>query len=50
MNKNMATSHGLRAEYAENLAISLDYIPPTLGGTKDQMPKEDATIIEKKGQ
>ncbi len=42
------TGHGLRAEYAEDLALLLGFIPPTLGGTKDQMPKEDASIAHKK--
>lgn len=41
--KSMAgvTGHGLRAEYAENIALLVGLTPPTLGGRKDQMPSED---------
>ena len=31
------TGHGLRAEYAEAMALSKGFIPATLGGTKTQM-------------
>ena len=41
------TGHGLRAEYSEDQALRLGYIPPTLGGTNDQMSKEDLTIKQK---
>lgn len=34
------TAHGLRSEYAENMALLLGMIPATLGGSKDQMDKE----------
>jgi integrase len=34
------TGHGLRAQYAENAALIADMIPPTLGGSGGQMPKE----------
>ncbi len=37
------TGHGLRAEYAENMAISKGFIPATLGGTK-------ADVLEKLDQ
>ena len=42
------SGHGLRAEYAEDIALRLGFIPPTLGGTENQMPKEDLVIIQKK--
>jgi integrase len=35
------TGHGLRAEYAENIALLQDVVPPTLGGTADQMHPDD---------
>ncbi|MFC5477203.1 integrase domain-containing protein [Massilia suwonensis] len=38
------TGHGLRAQYAENAALIANVIPPTLGGTKGQMPKEDLDL------
>ena len=34
------TGHGLRAQYAENAALIADMIPPTLGGSGGQMPRE----------
>jgi integrase len=34
------TGHGLRAQYAENAALIASVIPPTLGGTGGQMPKD----------
>jgi integrase len=34
------TGHGLRAQYAENAALIASVIPPTLGGTAGQMPKD----------
>jgi site-specific recombinase XerC len=37
--------HGLRAEFAENCAIALGLLPATLGGTADQMPKEEMDRI-----
>ncbi|MGX7002324.1 site-specific integrase [Caballeronia sp. KNU42] len=37
--------HGLRAEYAENCAIAKGLLPATLGGTADQMPKEEVEHI-----
>ena len=43
INKVMAevTGHGLRAQFAENAALLKGLIPPTLGGTPGQMPRED---------
>jgi integrase len=38
------SGHGLRAQYAENAALIADVIPPTLGGTSGQMPKEDLDL------
>lgn len=38
------TGHGLRAQYAENAALIASVIPPTLGGTAGQMPKEDLEL------
>ncbi|GAB3628302.1 Tyrosine recombinase XerC [Pandoraea terrae] len=38
------TGHGLRAENSENAAMTdpeFPFVPPTLGGTADQMPAED---------
>lgn len=40
-----ATGHSIRAEYAENLAMQLGLLPGTLGGTTDQMPKEEIDLI-----
>lgn len=33
------TTHGSRAEFMENMLLLRGLIPPTLGGTADQMPK-----------
>lgn len=38
------TGHGLRAQYAENAALIVNVIPPTLGGTTGQMNKEDLDL------
>lgn len=38
------SGHGLRAQYAENAALIANVIPPTLGGTGGQMPKEDLDL------
>jgi site-specific recombinase XerC len=38
------TGHGLRAQYAENAALIVNVIPPTLGGTAGQMLKEDLDL------
>lgn len=39
-----ATGHGLRAQFAENAALIAHMIPPTLGGTGGQMPRDDLLI------
>ena len=38
--------HGLRAEFAEDMALRLGFIPPTLGGSSDQMPREAIRHIQ----
>ncbi|MFC5550193.1 phage integrase N-terminal domain-containing protein [Massilia aerilata] len=38
------TGHGLRAQYAENAALIVNVIPPTLGGTTGQMAKDDLDL------
>ncbi|OIQ65600.1 hypothetical protein GALL_528420 [mine drainage metagenome] len=35
------TGHGLRDEYAENIALLQGVIPPTLGGKSDQIPPDE---------
>ena len=35
------TGHGLRAEYAENVALIQGVIPATLGGRGDQLPADE---------
>jgi integrase len=42
------TGHGLRAQFAENAALIAQMIPPTLGGTGGQMPREE--LITKREQ
>ena len=42
---NGATGHGLRAQFAEQLALAKGYVPATLGGVKNQIPKEDEDVI-----
>ena len=37
--------HGLRAEFAENQAMIRGLLPPSLGGTNDQMPKAERREI-----
>lgn len=39
------SGHGLRAEYAENMALWAGLIPPSLGGSVHQMPKEARLAI-----
>lgn len=41
---NLVTGHGLRAQYAENAALLMSVIPPSLGGTGGQMLKEDLDV------
>ena len=38
--------HGLRAEFSENMAVRLGFMPPTLGGSVDQMPREAIRQIQ----
>ena len=38
------TGHGLRSQFAENLALHSKLIPPTLGGTGGQMSKDDVDL------
>jgi hypothetical protein len=38
------TGHGLRAQYAENMALLEGFVPPTLGGSKDQLPPENLDV------
>ena len=40
--------HGLRAEFSENLALRLGFIPPTLGGAADQLPAERIAAIQRR--
>jgi integrase len=39
------TGHGLRAEFIENAAMAEGMTPPTLGGTADQMPREEIDLV-----
>lgn len=41
------TGHGLRAEFAENLALWRGLLPPSLGGAIDQMPSAERKAITK---
>lgn len=38
------TGHGLRAQYAENAALIINVIPPTLGGSTGQMARDDLNL------
>ena len=38
--------HGMRAEFAENLALQLGFVPPTLGGSSTQMPLDAIRQIQ----
>jgi site-specific recombinase XerC len=42
--KDGVTGHGLRAQYAENAALIAGMIPPTLGGTGGQMPRDELNV------
>lgn len=42
---NGITGHGIRAEYAENMALWSGLVPPSLGGSVNQMPKENRVAI-----
>jgi integrase len=39
--------HGLRAEFAENLALYQGLVPATLGGGSDQMPEQKREAIQR---
>jgi integrase len=39
------TTHGLRAQYAEGMAVKNGWIPSTLGGTKNQLPADEEKLI-----
>lgn len=39
------TGHGLRAQFAENAALLRSFIPPTLGGTGGQLPREELNLL-----
>jgi integrase len=39
------TTHGLRAQYAEGMAVNNGWIPATLGGTKNQLPADEEKLI-----
>ncbi len=39
------TGHGLRAQFSENSALLNGLIPPTLGGTPGQMPRDEMEVI-----
>lgn len=38
------TGHSLRAQFAENSALLLGMLPGTLGGNKQQLPKDEMTV------
>lgn len=40
-NESGVTGHGLRAQFAENEALRIGFVPPTLGGDGGELPKED---------
>lgn len=40
-----AVGHGLRAQFAENAALIVNMLPPTLGGTGGQMPREELDLL-----
>lgn len=39
------TAHGLRAEFAEKMAVQHGWLPATLGGTKNQIPRDEEAFI-----
>ena len=39
------TTHGLRAQYAEEMAVKNGWVPATLGGTKNQLPADVEKLI-----
>lgn len=40
-----AVGHGLRAQFAENAALIVNMLPPTLGGTGGQMPRDELNLL-----
>jgi site-specific recombinase XerC len=42
------TGHGLRAQFAENQALLLGLMPPTMGGDAGQMNSDDQTVVKVK--
>lgn len=42
------TGHGLRAEYAEDMSLLFGLLPATMGGTKNQMSRDDEDLIRLK--
>lgn len=42
------TGHGLRAQFAENHALLLGMIPPTMGGDVGQLDSEDRNVMKAK--
>ena len=42
---SQCVGHGLRAEFVENEFLRLGFVPPTLGGSVDQMPREQFKTI-----
>jgi integrase len=42
------TVHGLRAGYAEKMALHYGWTPATLGGVKNQIPRDEETLIRMK--
>ncbi|QCP54540.1 hypothetical protein FAZ95_37305 [Trinickia violacea] len=40
------TAHGMRAEYAENIAMLGGMLPATLGGRADQMAADDLRLVQ----
>lgn len=42
------TGHGLRAQFAENALLLRDIVPPTLGGTNGQKPREEIHVAKLK--
>jgi integrase len=41
------TGHSLRAEFAEQTAIALGYTPPTLGGIRGELQKEEEQFVRR---
>jgi len=43
---SQVTGHGLRAEFAENMALWRGLVPPSLGGTANQLPSAQLMAIK----